>query len=300
MRPHSRENDRMPLPNADTQVTFPSGRTTDRSTIAHVEPTPAGLAVLTPSTPFHPVDPGWPDQPADRGSLEIGGVVHRVTAAVSGATDGAALYVGDAIPVRRGEPGWAFLVVHLVEAPEIVPTVGDAVILDVDATYRAALSAGHTGCHVAALALNAALAGQWRKDEVRRDGLGNPDFDQLAIVSSRIVEDGAVDTYRIGKSLRKKGFDSTVLVDGIADVVEAANFRIAGWLAAGGRVTVAAAGPHLTDRREWVVDLPEGEVRIPCGGTHVKSLSDLSRLRLGLTFDPDAGTVVMTTTVARG
>ena len=66
-------------------------------------------------------------------------------------------------------------------------------VLTVDAAHRAALSAGHTGCHVAALALNAALAGRWRKPG-RADGLGHPDFDQLAIVSSRIEPDGAIDT----------------------------------------------------------------------------------------------------------
>ena len=96
----------------------------------------------------------------------------------------------------------------------------------VDAEHRAALSAGHTGCHLAAVALNAALAARWRKP-VRTDGLGHPDFDQLAIVSSRIVPDGAVDTYRLGRSLRKKGFD----VDGLADVTagDRGAKRTSGW-----------------------------------------------------------------------
>ncbi|MFD0329581.1 hypothetical protein ACFQZC_18790 [Streptacidiphilus monticola] len=65
------------------------------------------------------------------------------------------LFLGTDIPVRRGEEGWAWLVVHVLAEP--VP-VGAEVELRVDAGKRGALSAAHTGCHLLALALNEALA----------------------------------------------------------------------------------------------------------------------------------------------
>ena len=86
--------------------------------------------------------------------------------------------------------------------------------LVVDADYRTRLSVGHTACHLASLALNRAVADRWKK-EVRADGLGAPDFDGTAIDVSLIVENGSVDTYRLGKSLRKRGF----VTEGIAEAL---------------------------------------------------------------------------------
>ena len=121
------------------------------------------------------------------------------------------LFLGADIPVRKGTEGWAFVVVHLVDADASL-TEGDTVTVEVDAEYRAALSAGHSACHLASLALNAALAGAWTK-EPRLDSLGSPDFDGAANETSTILERGARDTYRIGKSLRKAGFDPAALED---------------------------------------------------------------------------------------
>jgi alanyl-tRNA synthetase len=189
----------MPLPLRDTVVSFPGGGLTDRSVVEFVDVHGENLVVMTARTPFHPLDPRWPDQGADRGALVADGRSLPVLDCVVGATDGSSLFVGDAVPVRRGEPGWAFVVVHLLASSGDIAE-GAEVQLTVDPGHRAALSAGHTGCHLAALALNAALAHRWRKP-ARTDGLGHPDFDQLAIVSSRIEPFGAVDTYRIGRSL---------------------------------------------------------------------------------------------------
>ena len=151
---------------------------------------------------------------------------------VIGATDGSTLFVGDEVPVRRGEPGWAFVVVHVISPAVPARPRATRSAVTVDAAHRAALSAGHTGCHVAALALNAALADRWRKP-VGTDGLGHPDFDQLAIVSSRITPDGAVDTYRVGRSLRKKGFDVDGLDAALPAIAAEANTLLAGWVATG-------------------------------------------------------------------
>jgi alanyl-tRNA synthetase len=53
---------------------------------------------------------------------------------------------------------------------------------------------------------------------VREDALGRPDLDQVAIQSSVMDERGSTDVYRLGKSLRKKGFDSVGLADQLAEV----------------------------------------------------------------------------------
>ena len=283
-----------------TVVTFPNGSVTERATVLLATRRPDTvdgdrLLVVTDRTPFHPVDPGWPDQGPDLGTLDHGARSADVVDCVIGATDGTTLFVGPRIPVRRGEPGWSFVVVHVVDtgAPDLL--AGDQVTLTVDAGHRAALSAGHTGCHLAALALNAALAGRWRKAP-RADGLGRPDFDGAAIVSSRIEPFGAVDEYRLGRSLRKSGFDPAGLADDLPALTGAINTALAGWVAAGGSVRVETSGPALTDRREWVCELPDGTARIPCGGTHVTGTAELGTVRVALELSDDGQRLTMRTT----
>ncbi len=286
------------LPRRDTLVSFPNGPLSAEATVLLVTTQGDRDLLLTDSTPFHPVDPRWPDQGPDRGTVAAGAAGVAVVDCVIGATDGSELYVGEAVPVRRGEQGWAFVVVHVVASGAIDVRDGDRVTLTVDAGHRIALSSGHTGCHVAALALNAALAGRWRKP-VRTDGLDQPDFDQLAIVSSRIHPDAAVDTYRIGKSLRKKGFDAEGLAERLAEIIDVANELLAGWVATGAPIVVESTGPALTDLREWVCALPEGTQRIPCGGTHLGSLAEVDAITAELSFDEEVGEMTMTTSVRR-
>ena len=287
----------MPLPLQDTVVTFPAGGLADRSTATYVLAGEEQTLLLTERTPFHPVDARWPDQGPDRGVIAIQGRSVPVLDCVVGATDGSALFVGDTIPVRRGEPGWASVVVHVLAAGVLVAE-GDEVRLSVDPEHRAALSAGHTGCHLAALALNAVLADRWRKS-VGTDGLGSANFDQLAIVSSQIVPNGAIDSYRIGRSLRKKGFDPEGLTSALSLLADTANEMLAGWVATGSSIEVLCAGPTLGDLREWVCTLPEGTQQIPCGGTHLRSLADVGEITVELEHDEAAGELVMRTTVRR-
>jgi alanyl-tRNA synthetase len=289
----------MPLPSVDTVVGYPSGSTAGTSTVVHVEPLGDGrTAVLLESTPCHPVDAGWPDQGADHAMLGWGGgsasVVDRVVGdCIVAATDGAQLYLGANIPVRKGTEGWAFLVAHIVEGG--VPEVGQTVTVTVDADYRRALSLGHTGCHLASLALNHALADRWGK-EAALDALGVPDFDKLAIDSSTIQPFGSVDTFRLNKSLRRKGFVSEGLADALPEVERALNASLESWCAAGAAVTIRREGNRLTDRRYWECTLPEGEVSIACGGTHAASLAELNGLHATLTLSDDDGTAVLTMT----
>ncbi|WP_327090585.1 metal-dependent hydrolase [Nonomuraea sp. NBC_01738] len=255
-----------------TVVTFPNGQVNGRSAIVGVVPVGARHGLVVAETPFHPLDHTWPDQPADRGT--IGGLA--LTDCVTGASDGGEIHLGADIPVRRGADGWQWLVVHVTDTP--LP-VGAEVELAVDATYRDALSAGHTACHLAALALNAALAPAWRK-ETATDALGHPDFDQTAITSSRITEYGSLDVYRLGKSLRKKGFTADEL--DLESVAGQVNEQLKAWIAAESPVWLDIPGPELTARRTWHCGLPEGEVSIPCGGTHVANTAALGHVSVRL------------------
>lgn len=249
---------------------FPSAATTAEAHVLDVRRIGDRWAVITDVTPFHPLDHTWPDQPADTGTLAGAAVLDCVTGAVS--PDGE-LLLGSAIPVGRGDPEWTWVVVHLTDAQ---CTPGQRVSLAVDEPYRASLSAAHTACHLAALALNEVTAGLWRKDPPRLDSLGNPDLDGLAVVRSSIEPWHAIDSYRLGKSIRKKGLDTEALLGGLTEFADQVRRRVVGWIATGAAVSIDTAGDSgIAARRTWRCTLPQGEGRYPCGGTHVASLADL-------------------------
>lgn len=269
---------RVTLPRTDTIVLYPQGATTATASVLHAEPFGGGFAVLLDRTCVHPVDPAWPDQGPDRGTLTAGGVAHPIIDCVVGATDGERLYVGADVPVKKRAEGWAFVVVHVLAADAALES--DEAELRVDERHRERLSIGHTACHLASLALNRALAGAWRK-ETRTDALGDPDFDSVACERSTILERGSLDEYRVGRSVRRAGFDQETLTD--LDVVEdAVRLEFDAWLATSAPVRIEAEGPGLTDRRWWVCELPGATARIPCGGTHVRSLAELDGMRVEL------------------
>jgi len=275
-----------------TVVTFPQGAVTAEATVVQV-----GNVVILDATPFHPVDHTWPDQPGDSGVLRADGVVVPVVEAVMAALDAdGALFVGEDIPVKRGTEGWTWLVGHRVEGP--VPAAiaaGASVSAEVDAARRAALSRGHTACHLASLALDLALADLWRKDP-GTDALGTPDFESRASQSSSIHPDGSVDGYRLGKSLRKAGFDTEGFLASVADRQDRINAQLAAWVASRVASRIVVDGPTIADRRRWECDLAEGTASIPCGGTHVRSLSEFASITVTLDVS-DPQLLIMTTTV---
>lgn len=277
-----------------TLVSFPDGALTGEGEVLLVDQTAA--IVVVDATPFHPVDHTWPDQPGDTGFITAGDVQVRVTEAVMAAiSDEGALAVGSDIPVKRGGEGWTWMVGHRTEGA--IPAdiaVGASVTLTVDADRRASLSRGHTACHLASLALDAALADLWRK-EIGTDPLGNPDFEGKANQSSRIHADGSVDEYRLGKSLRKAGFDSEGLAASLAERQQRINDLLSGWVAAAGESRIDVEGPSIIDRRTWRCTLPEGEVGFLCGGTHVGSLGEFASISVSLDLS-DPQLLVMTTT----
>jgi alanyl-tRNA synthetase len=259
-----------------TWVGFPAGDVAGTGTVIRVQELGRKFGVVVDRTPFHPLDHGWPDQPADHGTL-AGQVVQDVlTGAID---DDGVLLVGSDIDVRRGDSSRTWVVVHVVAGP--APEPGEEVALEVDAQHRERLSAAHTACHLAALAMNEVTAPCWHKDPPRRDSRGNPDLDQSSIQVSRILPDQAHDEYRFGRSLRKAGFDTAALMAGLAAYQDRAQALVDAWVATGAAVRVETGGdPTLTARRRWVCELPGAAGVIPCGGTHVSSLTQLAGVRL--------------------
>jgi alanyl-tRNA synthetase len=92
----------------------------------------------------------------------------------------------------------------------------------------------------------------------------------MAIDRSLIGEYGSVDTYRLGRSLRRKGFITEDFDPAVLQ--QAANLTLSGWVASGAAIRIEREGEALTDRRYWQCALPQGTVSIPCGGTHADSL----------------------------
>lgn len=242
-----------------------------------------GIWLVTHQTPFHPVSHIWPDHPADKGTVEVAGRCYDVVGCYVGAVELASgtLFVDSAIPVKRDEPGWAFVVAHHI-GQKLDLVVGSEVVLSVDKAYQQALSRGHSGGHLSSLALNKVLHHDfWRKDASRKDELGHYDFHSYAQTQSRVSEDCSIDTYRLGKTLRKRGLNSADLLARIDEVAGKINQQLALWRQAGAPVVMRREGKALTDSRYWQCDLGEGAmIEIPCGGTHIRSLADYSKLEV--------------------
>ena len=323
-----------------TLVTFPAGTVRGRSRVLAAHRLPDGtVGLVAQQTPFHPLDHSWPDQPADCGTAEIEGVVYPVIDTLTGAygPDGE-FALGPAIPVKRGDGAWSWVVVHVVEAlPDPAAAVGREVMLSVDSERRHALSAAHTGCHLFSLALNEALADWWstgpqavsgaagaggtassdaaaqapataaaapapapRADKaVRTDSLGNPDFDAVAIESSRMDVTASTDRYRIGKSLRRKGFQAEGLREALPRLTTQINARLTSWVTADAEIRIETGGPGLTDRRQWICELPAGDAKVFCGGTHLSRLSEVIAWTTSLSLSEDGTELLAITTPKR-
>lgn len=278
----------------DTQVTFPSNSTVERSKILWVDTRAltddvAGM-VVAETTPFHPLDHTWPDQPGDTGVIEVDGRGFQVTDSVTaGVSPDGTMFLGDRIPARRGEAGWAFVVAHMVqegEGAELSGLVGEEAVLRVDADRRKALSAAHTSCHVMSLALNRAVSDLWRK-EIPVDSLGSPNFDQVAIQESRITPEGSLDRYRLGKSLRKKGLDVAALLADLEGIAAKVNETLGEWLATPSPIRVEAPTGKLGEVRTWHCSLSAGDAHLPCGGTHLQDLQELRGITVTIEAFPD-------------
>ncbi|GIJ28767.1 hypothetical protein Vqi01_39290 [Micromonospora qiuiae] len=283
----------------DTRITFPQGAVHGTATVRAIVPLPDHRwGVICDRTPFHPVDHTWPDHPADLGVLTVGGVPVPVVDCVIGAVahDAGSLLLGDDIPVRRGAEDWDWHVVHVVTGDLDGVSPGDPAELAVDEERRRGLSAGHTACELVTLAINEAFADSWRKT-VPADVRGRPNFDGAALTVSRIHPYGSRDDYRLGKSLRKKGFVTDDLAARLPEVTERINNLMTSWAEADLPVWVDAPAEELSARRTWNCALPDGTVTVPCGGTHVTSTGQLGAVTVTLDLDAEGTALTMNTTL---
>ena len=268
----------------NTKITFPSGKITGTSKILFTKKlerdVPATI-IITETTPFHPIDHNWPDQPGDQGTITVNGktivVQQCLTAALNKQTE--EFLLDQEIKnrkIRRDDPQWFFLVAHIVAAQDL-DLIGQETILTVDAVYRAALSKSHTASHFAALALNKITAPLWKKPQEQLDTLGNPNLDREAITTSTVDTESSIDQYHCGKSLRKKGFDVAQFFtpEVFKSIETQINQQLQEWLSANKLViAMSPAETFLNAKREWSCIFPDGKKAvIPCGGTHYLNLT---------------------------
>lgn len=255
--------------------------------VLHVESDEDKTYLITDVTPFHPVSHIWPDHPADNGVVSLDEVEYTVDGCLVGAIEQSTgkLYVAADIPVKRDTEGWAFVVVHQLAASASMIKISDEVVLSVDKGYQASLSRGHSAGHIAFLALNKVLAeSYWRKDADRKDPLGSYDFNSYAQVTSFVSPELCTDTYRLGKTLKKRGLNVADMLANLDGIEADINQMIADWLAEPTPVAMRLEGEALTDSRYWEWQLDADTlVSIPCGGTHIENTTELKALSVKLT-----------------
>ena len=274
-----------------TWVTFAGGSLGAQAAVVLVTKADDGWAIVTDRTPFHPVSLSWPDQPGDRGWMTLAdGRRVAVSDSREGLWNAATATLADASQ-KRSDPDLHAIVLHVVDAAP--PAVGDIVTLEVDGDYRDALSVQHTGVHLAALALNHCAARFWTKDPGDPDTLGVPNLDKMAVTGSTISPDQSTDIYRLGKSLRKKGFDREAFLADLSACGQRINDTLHGMLSTPAPVVVSPAEGPLGDRRHWSTRLNSLEAAMPCGGTHVADLARIAEITVALSGTEEG--FVMTT-----
>lgn len=222
---------------SSTKITFPGGDTFGESIIIHYENLrndSSKIMLFTRETPFHPIDNRWPDQPSDKGIITLDNediiVQECFTATYNKNTK--EILVDKEISARKNDPECFFLVAHIVDKNTIEKhkdLIDKKVKLKVDEDYRYLLSKAHSACHLAALALNKATNKYWKK-EFQKDSLGNFDLDSIAVIESKITDKQSFDRYRLGKSVKKKGFDSALFLSEIDSIEKEINAQIKTWL----------------------------------------------------------------------
>lgn len=285
------------MANFASKITFQNGSCREISRVEAIAQRGDDFVVVTETTPFHPRDFQWPDQPEDRGFIQTAdGRRHTVADAVFVALSPTGIFSVDReIPVKKNDPDWYFCVGHLIRGERPLFARGEEIVLQVDEAYRQALSRAHSAAHLMALALDRSFAPLWRK-EAPMDALGSPDFDGLAMDISTIGPLCCHDRYRLGKSLRKKGFSSDELRQSLKQHENEINASLATWLAQDTAISQRSDGDGLTSHRLFCTKIEDRDVEMPCGGTHVRSFAEIGSASVRL-FMQDEETLIIDTLV---
>lgn len=281
-----------------SKITFHLGSIYEASVVARTVDYEGMLLVVTAETPFHPRDYQWPDQPADRGvAINSEGRRFGVRDAVFAAIDAEGRIFADKdIPVKKGETDWFFCVGHLLDS-SCGFVNGDKIALEVESEHRRGLSRVHSATHVMSLALNRTLAAFWSKDVSLLDALGQPCFDSLAMARSVIEPEICTDQYRLGKSLRKKGFSAKELGARLKECESGINELLSEWMSSDSPIVIVADDDALASRRLWRTEISGRTADIPCGGTHVGSLSEIGAISVEMEMS-DEETLIVKTVIA--
>lgn len=274
-------------------VTFPEGNTQCESQIAWFttsEKHGACFVVLKESC-FHPRDFRWPDQPADKGTLQINGETLEVLDVVKmlSAPTVEPLFDTDIPFTKRDLPENSRLIstikvdIQYAALLEEAFTAKTSVIGQVDEDYRLALSTGHAAGHLASYALNEAIAPYWRKT-VPLDTRGNPDFIRQTQDRSQVVPSGCQDGFRLGKSTRKAGLNVADLATDLEAVEAKANAILSKWLELKPSIYFEKDGPALDESRVWHCKVGEENFSMFCGGTHVKNFDHVNAFNIELSY----------------
>ncbi len=273
------------IPQTSTQITYPSGATQARSTIEDVVQKPGNnhaIGIVTKVTCMHPRDFRWPDQPADRGSLLINGKLVSVTDTVKARVIEGGYQIDKDITLQRGkESSEATLVVIHCLDEMIDARTGDNVDISVDQDYRFSISSGHSASHLLTLGLNEVLSDFWKKVP-RIDENGFPAFTEMTLVKSEISEFACQDTFRIGKSLKKKGFDAELLWQSLPEIEMKLNEFIDNIVSDNSaKVLMRPSECSINEHRKWHLDANRSYTK-SCGGTHLTNFSQISHMRVAL------------------
>lgn len=279
------------------KVTFPSGSCRESSRVAAVAQRGDDFVVMTEVTPFHPRDFQWPDQPEDKGYIRTAdGRRYPVADAVFVGISPVGIFSVDReIPTKKSDPDWRFCVGHVVEGERPLFARGEEIVLQVDEARRLALSRAHSAAHLMALALDRSFTPLWHK-EAKADALGASDFDALAMDVSAIGLLSCRDRYRLGKSLRKKGFSIDELRQNMKKHEGEINATLAAWLAHDTPIAQRTEGDGLTSHRYFCTSIEGKAVEMPCGGTHVRSFAEIGTASVKLSM-PDEETLIIDTSV---
>lgn len=254
-------------------VSWHLGSTLEQTTVKHSEVLSGVRTIVAACTPCHAESPSWPDQPPDQAVVEWGDRRINIEPVVLAWDEHRLQHP------RADRQDQRLVVAHKVvggSPPDIAS--GDPITIRVDKERRGNLSRAHTASHLFALALNEVTGAMWRKAPPRLDSRSNPDFDSLCIAESKIDEHGSLETYRLGKSIRKKGLQTQELTDGWVGVVDRAAALCRDFIRTGAEVSVAPSQPcEYSERRSWLAGAPIDAV-VPCGGSHVQRTSDVGSI----------------------
>jgi len=287
---------------AETLVTYPQGDLDSTSRCVGVvrlrpENDAEMTGVITETTAIHPVSSTWPDQPADKGRMRLDSKDFELAGAIETtiARSGSELGLFPRVPKRRVDAEEAFeVVLHLIKG-SVPVEIGMQIEFSADSDFRENLSRGHSICHLQAIALNQTLADYWKKAVDRIDSLGHPDFDQIAITSSKIHENSSVDVYRVGRSLRKKGFNAERLINDHEEIRGACEAQLRAWIASGYEIEVSGDGGRLGDRRNWSCKMESVTLSMPCGGTHIPNTLEIGDAQIEWALSPENDFLTVTT-----